>query len=77
MEELPLINNPVDAKQLENWERLQQRRLNENIDNQKEFLLTIIDDEIIGHVIVDCNKQAPHTQALLMKEELETKVIDQ
>jgi len=65
-----LYKHKTDEQEL-NHQALHKKRINKTInDNQKEYLLILLDKEVIGHVFVDCSKSISHMQSLFIREDL-------
>jgi ribosomal protein S18 acetylase RimI-like enzyme len=69
--ELAVLYSPKNEEQKNNWKKIQEKRINDALENdKKEFIVALLDNQIIGHVFIDYNSIPPHMKALVVKESL-------
>lgn len=75
LEELSKLYSPKTDQQKLNWKKLQEKRINDSLENpNKEFIVALLNGEIIGHFSIDYARLTyPHAGSLVVREDLRNK----
>lgn len=75
VEVLSKLYSPKSVEQINNWRKIQMKRIKEANNNDKEFIVALQNGLIIGHVFIDYNKTNSHMKSLIVRENLRGKGI--
>lgn len=74
---LSRLYSPKTDEKVGQWKELQSKRLNDSLNNpDKEFIVILLDGNIVGHVFLNYSKPPyPQMSALVVREDLRSKGI--
>ena len=77
LDTLSRLYSPKTDKQVNQWKELQEKRLNDSLNNtDREFIVILLGGEIVGHVFLNYGKPPyPQMSALVVRENLRSKGI--